>query len=124
MATSVATVCAGYLEAWARKDLEGIGRSLHPDVHFAGPMQQLTGRDAVLASSQRVFGLLERFDIKAQLFAEDHAMFVYDFVCREPIGVCRTAELVRIEDGLIREINLFYDARPFEALQRDQGAAA
>jgi hypothetical protein len=51
-------------------------------------------------------------------------MFAYDFVCRDPIGVCRTAELVRFQDGLIRDIELFFDARPFEAMQRTQADRA
>jgi hypothetical protein len=54
----------------------------------------------------------------------DRAMFAYDFICRDPIGVCRTAELVRFQDGLIRDIELFFDARPFEAMQRAQAASA
>ncbi len=40
------------------------------------------------------------------------------------IGVCRTAELVRFQDGLIRDIELFFDARPFEAMQRSQADRA
>ena len=43
-------------------------------------------------------------------------MFAYDFVCEPPIGVCRTAELITFEDGLVKTIELFYDARPFEQL--------
>ena len=45
-------------------------------------------------------------------------MIAYDFLCSAPIGNCRTAELVTLEDGLIRDVELFYDARPFELLTR------
>jgi len=120
MTTSIEAASAAYLDAWARKDLEGIAARLHPDVHFMAPMQELNGRDAVLASAARVFPLLERFETRAKFVSRDRAMFAYDFICREPIGVCRTAELVGFEDGLIREIELFFDARPFEAFQRAQ----
>jgi hypothetical protein len=109
---------AAYLDAWSRKDLQGIGVHLHPSVHFKGPMQELNGRDAVLDSAERIFPLLERLDIRAQFFTGERAMFAYDFICRAPIGVCRTAELVRFDSGLIRDIELFFDARPFEAMQR------
>jgi len=120
MTTSIEAASANYLDAWARKDLDGIAARLHPDVRFRGPMQELNGRDAFLASTARVFPLLERFETRARFVSDDHAMFAYDFICRGPIGVCRTAELVRFEDGLIREIELFFDARPFEAFQRAQ----
>jgi hypothetical protein len=89
-----------------------------------GPMQELNGREAVLTSSKRIFPLLERFEVRAQFVSGDRAMFAYDFVCRDPIGVCRTAELVRFQDGLIRDIELFFDARPFEAMQRTQADRA
>jgi hypothetical protein len=121
---SIESNCAAYLDAWSRKDLDGIAVHLHPDVHFKGPMQELNGREAVLASSKRIFPLLERLEVRAQLISDDRAMFAYDFVCRDPIGVCRTAELVRFQDGLIRDIELFFDARPFEAMQRAQADRA
>jgi SnoaL-like domain len=120
MTASIEAACAAYLDAWARKDLDGIAARVHPDVRFKAPMQVLNGRDAYLAATARVFPLLERFETRAQFVAGDRAMFAYDFVCREPIGVCPTAELVRFQDGLIRDIELFFDARPFEALQRAQ----
>ena len=124
MATTNEQASAAYLAAWEKKDLDGIKARLHPEVHFKGPMQELNGRDAVLAAAQRVFPLLVRFEALAQFVAQDRAMFAYDFVCREPIGVCPTAELVRFENGLIRDIALFFDARPFEAFQRAEARRA
>jgi hypothetical protein len=123
MPKSIDSDCAAYLEAWSRKDLDGVAVHLHPDVHFKGPMQEINGREAVLASSKRIFPILERLDVRARFVSGDRAMFAYDFVCRDPIGVCRTAELVRFQDGLIRDIELFFDARPFEAMQRAQAAS-
>lgn len=113
-----------YIDAWSRKDLDGIAAHLHPAVHFKGPMQELNGRDAVLASAKRIFPILERMDIRGQFVNGDHAVFIYDFVCRQPIGVCRTAELVRFDAGLVSDTELFFDARPFEAMQRAQAAGA
>jgi hypothetical protein len=81
-------------------------------------MQELNGRDAVLASTKRIFPLLEKLNVRAQFISGDQAMFAYDFVCHEPIGLCRTAELVRFQDNLIRETEVFFDARPFEAMQK------
>jgi ketosteroid isomerase-like protein len=124
MPKSPDSICADYLDAWSHKDLDRIAAHLHPDVHFKGPMQETNGREAILEGAKRVFPLLERFEVRARFVSGDHAMFAYDFVCRDPIGVCRTAELVRLQDGLIRDIELFYDARPFEAMQRAQADRA
>src|SRR5258708_39914808 len=115
MPKSIDSDCAAYLDAWSRKDLDGIAVHLHPDVHFKGPMQELNGRAAVLASSKRIFPLLERLDVRARFVSGDRAMFAYDFVCRDPIGVCRTAEFVRLQTGLIRAIEPFFAHRPLWA---------
>ena len=61
---------------------------------------------------------LDRFENVERFIEGDRAMFTYDFVCIDPIGLCRTAERVRIIDGLVHDIELFFDARPFEAMQR------
>jgi hypothetical protein len=45
-------------------------------------------------------------------------MFWHDFVCRDPIGLAPTAELVRFEGGLVRESHIVFDVRPFEAFAR------
>jgi len=124
MPKSIESSCTSYLDAWSRKDLEGIAALLHPNVHFVGPMQELNGREAVLTSAARIFPLLERLEIRAQCISGETAMFAYDFVCHKPIGICRTAEMVRFEDGLIRETELFFDARPFEAMQKAQADQA
>jgi ketosteroid isomerase-like protein len=120
MPKSIVSNSVAYLDAWSRKDLDGIAVHLHPDVHFKGPMQELNGREAVLAAAKRIFPLLERLEVRARFVSGDRAMFAYDFVCRDPIGVSRTAELVQFQDGLIRDIALYFDARPFEAMQRAQ----
>jgi SnoaL-like domain len=124
MSKSNESSATAYIEAWSRKDLDGIAAHLHPAVHFKGPMQEVNGRDAVLAGAKRIFTILERMDIRGQFVSGDRAVFVYDFICRQPIGVCRTAELVRFEDGLVRDTELFFDARPFEAMQRAQAAGS
>jgi hypothetical protein len=87
MSTSIESRCASYLDAWSRKDLEGVAAYIHPDVRFKAPMQEL-------------------------------------FVCRPPIGVSSTAEMVRFQDGLIRDTELFFDARPFEAMQKAMAGKA
>jgi hypothetical protein len=115
---AIAAACAAYMDAWARKDIAGIGRHIHPDVHFLGPMLDTQGRDAFLRSSERIFLMLERIVLRGTFIAGEQAMFAYDFICRPPIGLVRTGELVDFDGVLIRRIELFYDARPFEAARR------
>jgi len=67
------------------------------------------------ASTRRFLSILQRVDVRASFSAGDGGMIAYDFVCPEPIGIAPTAELVRIEGGLIRESEIFFDVRPFDA---------
>jgi len=75
-----------------------------------------------VAAAARFLQLLLRVGVRAQFSAGEEAMVAYDFVCAEPIGTCPTAELVRFRDGLVRESEIFFDARPFEAFAKAQVA--
>jgi ketosteroid isomerase-like protein len=124
MSTSIESRCGSYLDAWSRKDLEGVAACIHPDVHFKAPMQELKGRDAYVEATRRVFTLLDRVDVRATFVSGERAVLIYDFVCRQPIGVSSTAEMVRFQNGLIRDTELFFDARPFEAMQKAMASKA
>jgi len=109
-----------YLKAWDEKDLEAIAKYLHPEVHFIGPMTETTGKEKFLQSAKRMFGLLKALKVCSKFASGDQAIFTYDFICADPIGACRTAELMTFKDGLISGIELFFDARPFEKLMQSQ----
>lgn len=118
MPKSIESRCASYLDAWSRKDIEALAALVHPDVRFKAPMQEFEGRDAYITATARVFPLLKRLDVRGQFVSGARAVLIYDFVCLPPIDVSRTAEMIRFDDGLIRETELFFDARPFEAMQK------
>jgi ketosteroid isomerase-like protein len=110
-------IAEAYLAAWQRKDLAGIGEHVHANVRFKGPMVETTGKEAFLAAAQRIFPPLESLVVRHTSAAEGRVVAIYDFNCVAPIGVCRTAELITFQDGLISGVELFYDARPFVAAQ-------
>src|SRR5262245_26014246 len=119
--TSAQQVVHTYLDAWRHKDADALGRCVHSDVSFRGPMSESRGRDAFVDGAKKMFPLLREHRVRSILAGNDHAMFVYDFVCAEPIGVCRTAEFVTLKDGLIGSVEIFFDGRPFEKLMQSQG---
>ncbi len=120
MNETILTAAEAYLKAWDGKDLAGISKYLHPEVHFIGPMAEVTGKEPVLASSKRMFPLMQNLKVRSVFASGDQVMAAYDFVCAEPVGNCRTAELMTFKDGLISRIELFFDARPFEKLMQAQ----
>lgn len=118
MSDSIDKVCTRYLDAWSRKDLGGIAACLHTEVDFKSPNAHTQGREAFLSATKRFFPLVQKLDVHARFVSSDQAMFAYDFVCIPPVGICPTAELLTFQDGLIRVSQIYFDARPFEALQR------
>lgn len=111
-----------YLTAWQRKDADAISALVHPNVHFKGPMAELRGREAFMTACKNMFPIMKDYRVRVVAETGNRAIFAYDFVCAEPIGVCRTAELLIVTDGLISDVELFFDARPFEKFARPQAA--
>jgi hypothetical protein len=107
-------VAQEYLAAWKRKDADAIARLVHPDVRLKSPIAGLSGREPFLMMCRKIFPMLEGVIVRAAFSSETQAMLVYDFVLKEPIGVTRTANLMTFEGDLIRSVELFFDARPFE----------
>ena len=109
MASAVA-----YYKAMADKDLTGMARHLHPDVRLVTPMEELTGKEAVLAAVKPLLNLIKSIKVHAKFGSEDQAMLTYDMEFAEPIGVCRAAALMTFKDGVIVRNELFFDASPFK----------
>jgi hypothetical protein len=103
-----------YYKAMADKDLTSMARHLHPDVRLVTPMEELTGKEAVLEAAKRLLPLINSIKVHAKFGSEDQAMLTYDMEFAEPIGVTRTAALMTFKDGLITRNEIFFDARPFD----------
>lgn len=111
--TNVASAVA-YYKAMADKDLVGMGRLLHPEVRLITPMEELTGKEAVLEAAKRLLNLIMSIKVHAKFGSEDQAMLTYDMDFAAPIGVCRAAALMTFKDGLIIRNEIFFDARRFD----------
>ncbi len=122
MSNSVEKACKAYLYAWQNKDIDGVSACVHPDIQFKSPNAATTGRDAYLKAAARFFPLFDRIEIREEFYSGNGAMIALDFNCMQPIGLCPTAELIGFRDGLIFRDQLFFDARPFEALMRARAA--
>jgi hypothetical protein len=102
-----------YYKAMADRDLSGMARHLHPDVRLISPMEELIGKEAVLAAVKPLVNLIKSIKVRAKFDSEDQAMLTYDMEFAEPMGICRTAVLMSFKEGLIARSELFFDARPF-----------
>jgi hypothetical protein len=102
-----------YYTAMNNKDLSSMGKCLHDNISFLGPLAEITGKDAVLTAVSNLLPLFKAVTIRAKFSSDDKVMVAYDLDCTVPIGVLRIAALLTFENDLISRMELFFDARPF-----------
>ena len=113
MTQNNAASAEAYYKAMNDKDLSGMARHLHADVRLVTPMEDLTGRDAVLEAAKKLLGFIQRIEVRSRFESETQAMLAYDMHFAAPTGRCRAAALMAFKDGLIVRNELFFDASPF-----------
>jgi hypothetical protein len=119
MGRATADLMDDYLTMWENGSLPGITESLHPDVDFEAGTVRLTGRGRVAAAFASVLAQLSAFHVRSTFVCGNDAMFASEWMCTPPIGRCRIAELVTFEDGLVKRIELFCDAKAFGHIVKD-----
>jgi hypothetical protein len=108
------TIAKEYCVAIGEKSLEKIATYLHPDVEFLGPLSEVKGKEKYYETLIGFMDFFKNYDVRVICGSEDNVMIAYDVEFFEPAIKTRTAALLTIEEGLIKKIELFFDARPFE----------
>jgi predicted DNA-binding protein YlxM (UPF0122 family) len=103
-----------YYRLMVEKNFDVMGKYLHPDVHFIGPLAEMIGKEAVVDAAKKLNELLDTIEIRAKFSSGNQIMLAYDFMFPKPIGKLRAAVLMELQNKLITKIELFYDGRPFE----------
>ena len=114
MTQSNAASAEAYYKAMNDKDLSGMARHLHADVRLVTPMEDLTGKDVVLAAAKKLLNFIQSVEVRAKFESSTQAMLAYNMHFAEPVGLCRAAALMTFKDGLIARNELFFDASPFK----------
>jgi hypothetical protein len=112
-----ASIVRKFLEALGAKDFEALRGLIDDGVSFKSPVEVHEGAASFMRSMRNLGPMIERINV-TKIFVDDaDACAIYDFVTNQPsIGVTPCAEWYRVEDGKIKSISLFFDARPYEAL--------
>jgi hypothetical protein len=108
------TIAIAYIEGCARKDLESVAPLLAPDVKFEGPGNAVTGADPYLAVLRRIGLVWLRSDVKKVFTDGSDVCVIYDLVTDSPAGAVPTVEWLRVEDGRIKGVKLFFDRVSFK----------
>lgn len=104
-----ADLAVGWIEAWIRMDMEWLRQRLAPDFVHVSPFGRFEGREAYLEAVEPIARKsVLKLKVKEVIASDDRA--AVRFENRTPGGVVETCDWLRIENGVIREINSFYDS--------------
>jgi hypothetical protein len=102
-----------FYTAMADKNMASIEQYVHPDVHFSGPLGEMQGKEAYLASAKNFTDFFISLRIRRILSSDDQAIVVYDLDFPAPIGQLPSVALMTFAQGLITKIEFFFEAAEF-----------
>lgn len=109
--TDTKTIGVAYYTALGKKNIEEVKEYLHPDIQFTDPQEKVIGKEAVLQAAQGFMKVFKTLTIRAQFGSESQAMIVYDVEIPGAPKKLHAASLLTFRDGLISNIELFYDSK-------------
>lgn len=113
------SIARAYYTEVSQKNIAGLEKYLHTDVHFKGPLAEVHGKAALLEAAVKFISFFKTLEIRTLCGSENQAVVVYDVDFPEPIGVIPTAALLDVHNGLITKIEIFFDARALESKRND-----
>lgn len=113
-----AEVVNRYLDAFYTGDYSGAGSVLVDDFSFSGPFVEVTGRDAFLASAERLRPILRGHSVVRQWIDGSDVATIYDVRIETPAssGVVRMSEWHSVIDGRLTAGQVFFDSERLRAL--------
>ena len=106
-------VAETYYHQMLQKNFTAMEECLHPDVHFIGPLAELSGKAPIVSAAKNLSQILGDIKRRSKFAHQNQIMFAYDFMFPQAFGKLRAAVLMEFTDQLISKIELFYDGRPF-----------
>lgn len=104
-----AELAAGWIEAWIRMDMKWLRERLAPDFVHTSPFGRLEGRDHYLETVEPMARKsVQELRIK-HVIANGNQAAVW-FENHTPRGVIPSCDWIRAENGMINEIQSFYDS--------------
>lgn len=115
MESNPAAIAEAYYKAMSQRNLLVLEGMLSKGVTFKSPFSTASGKENILKLTEEWIGTFETLTVRSVLSAPNQAAVVYEArISGMPEGI-PTVSLLSIEQGLITQIELFYDASPFKA---------
>jgi hypothetical protein len=107
-------IALAYIDACGRKDFDTVVPLLAPEMKFVGPGNALTGAAPYLAVLRHLGAIWLRSDVKKVFSDGPEVCVIYDMVTDTPAGAVPIVEYLRVEQGRIASVTLFFDRVSFQ----------
>jgi ketosteroid isomerase-like protein len=101
-----------YFAAMAAKDFATIRTLVHGDVTFKGALGATNGAEEYLAGLQQTLANMREVRRQAVAAEGENIFQVYDLIMSEPDVSLPVAQWLRVRDGRIASLQVFFDPRP------------
>jgi hypothetical protein len=120
MNANILEIGEAYLNALNEKDIPKITSLVDPAIHFKMPLTEVFNRDGFLMAVRRMLANLNDLEILSRFSSGNQAMFMYETHFNQPVGTVKAASLMTFIGDKIKEIEVLFDARPFEKVYGTQ----
>ena len=110
-------VVTAYHAALGSRDLDAARRMLRDDLRFQGPFESFTTADEYWTAITRLWGIVERIDVRHRSTSGEETVVIYDMVTMTPAGTQPIVEWFGVKDGRIAWIRTIFDTAPFAFLR-------
>lgn len=101
-----------YFTALRDKDFITMRALLHDDVSFAGPLGTTDGADDYIGAMKGVTAEMTGVERRALFGEGEDVCQIYDLVLAKPDVTLPVAQWLKVRDGRIASVRLFFDPRP------------
>ena len=105
-----------YFDHWSKKEYQDSARYLDENLSFKGPIDTFNNSKDYLQAISRLAPIVVEVRKKKTFVDGKDACFVYDLVTSTPAGTVPCAEWIHSDQGKVKSIQVFFDARPFAAM--------
>jgi len=115
-AQSQSEVALKYFEHWSKKEYDASARYLDEKLSFTGPIDKFNNAKDYLQAIRRLGPIVTGVHKKKTFIEGDDVCIVYELATNTPAGTVPCAEWIHAENGKVKSIQVFFDARPFAAM--------
>jgi hypothetical protein len=112
-------VVGRFHEALRHEDFDVARKLLKDHLRSTGPFESFESADDYVEAIRKLWGIVERMEVRHVSSSGDEVVAIYDMVTRTPAGTQVVCEWYGVEGDAIAWIRAVFDSAPFAFLRAD-----